>query len=160
MQFYCMQLRLPLFPVGTLMVSDCVGVYVEDGLVIYILNGMPVYQHDKDDLQGFRFFFCNLIKLGHCTRKQIRDAFHVTDDYVKRAYAKYTKEGESAFFGPENRHGYCHKLIGSTLERAQALLDGGTSQNATAKAVGVRESAIRYAIKAGYLKKNLSTNVR
>jgi len=136
------------------MVSDCVGVYVEDGLVIYILNGLPVYQHGEEDYQSFRFFFCNLIKMGHCTKKQIRVAFGVTEDYVKRAYSKYTKEGESAFFGPENRHGYCHKLIGERLEKAQAMLDAGISQNATAKAVGVAESAIRYAIKAGYLKKS------
>lgn len=148
-----MQLRLPLFPAGTLMISDIVGVYVEGELVQYILYGLPVYQHDKDDLQGFRFFFCNLIKLGHCSRRQIREAFHLTTDYVNRAYAKYTSEGEAAFFGPENRHGYCHKLIGKTLEQAQALLDAGTSQNATARAVGVGESAIRYAIKSGYLKK-------
>ena len=148
-----MQLKLPLFPSGTKLISDCVGVYGQDGIVQYIVNGLPVYAHGKDDLQAFRFFFSNLINHGLCTKVQIRKAFCVTEDYVNRAYRLYKTAGEAAFFTPEIRHGYCYKLIGDNLLKAQQLLDEGRSQNATAKAVGVSESAIRYSINAGYLKK-------
>jgi hypothetical protein len=150
-----MQLRLPIFPSGTKLISDCVGVYEQDGIVQYIVNGLPVYAHGKDDLQAFRFFFCNLISRGLCSKVQIRKAFCITEDYVNRACRLYKTEGEAGFFKPENRHGYCHKLIGDTLKKAQQLLEEGLSQNATAKAVGVGESAIRYSIKAGYLKKRI-----
>ncbi len=50
-----MQLQFPLFPKGAKMISDCVGVYEQDGLVQYIINGLPVYSHAKDDMNAFRF---------------------------------------------------------------------------------------------------------
>jgi hypothetical protein len=149
-----MQLQLPLFPSGTKLVSPCVGVYEQDGLVQYIVNGLPVYAHGKDDLQAFRFFVSNLISHGLCTKTEVRKAFCITEDYVSRAYRLFKTEGESGFFKPENRHGYCYKLVGDNLVRAQQLLDEGRNQSATAVAVGVSESAIRYAIKMGHLKKN------
>ena len=148
-----MQLQLPLFPSGTKLISPCVGVYKQDGLVQYIVNGLPVYAHGKDDLQAFRFFFSNLISHGLCTKTEVRKAFCITEDYVNRAYRLFKNEGEAGFFKPENRHGYCYKLVGDNLVKAQQLLDEGRNQSATAAAVGVSESAIRYAIKMGYLEK-------
>lgn len=148
-----MQLQLPIFPSGTKFISSCVGVYEQGSHVQYIVNGLPVYAHGKDDLQAFRFFFSNLISHGLCTKAEVRKAFCITDDYVNRSYRLFKAEGEAGFFKPENRHGYCYKLIGDNLARTQQLLDDGLNQSATAAAVGVSESAIRYAIKMGYLKK-------
>lgn len=148
-----MQLQLPIFPSGSKMISDCVGFYEQNGIVQYIVNGLPVYVHGKDDLQAFRFFFSNLIHQGLCTQREVRKAFCITSDYVSRAYLVYKKEGEAGFFKPENRHGYCYKLIGDTVVKAQKLLDEGHSQSSAGRAVGVSESAIRYAIKTGHLKK-------
>ncbi len=148
-----MQLQLPIFPAGSKMISHCVGVYEQSGLVQYIVNGLPVYAHGSEDLQSFRFFFSNLISQGLCTQGEVRKAFSITTDYVSRAYRLYKKEGGAGFFKPENRHGYCYKLIGANLAKAQGLLDEGRNQSATALAVGVSESAIRYAIKTGNLKK-------
>lgn len=136
------------------MVSNCVGVYERTGMVQYIVNGMPVYSHTKEDYQAFRFIFCTLIRQGLCKKVEIQKAFHVTIDYINRAYRTYEKEGEAGFFKPENRHGYCYKLIGERLEKAQCLLDSGKSNSATAREVQVAESAIRYAISKGYLKKS------
>jgi hypothetical protein len=48
-----MQLQLPIFPAETTLVSNCVGVYEPNGLVQYIVNGMPVYRHSKEDYQAF-----------------------------------------------------------------------------------------------------------
>ena len=65
MYFWVMQLLLPLFPLECKMISSCVGVYEKDGLVQYIVNGLPVFSHGKDDLQGFRFITSNFIRQGH-----------------------------------------------------------------------------------------------
>jgi len=157
--FAVMQLQLPIFPRDATLISDCVGMYERDGLVQYIVNGMPIYCHGKEDYQGFRFIFCNLIRQGLCRKTEIHKAFHVTIDYINRAWLTYEKEGEAGFFKPENRHGYCYKLIGERLEKAQLLLDSGKSNSATAREVGVAESAIRYSIKKGYLKKKKSESV-
>lgn len=46
-----------------------------------------------------------------------------------------------------------HKLTGERLERAQALLDEGASNQRVAKAVGVTRGAIQYALRTGRLKR-------
>ena len=59
-----MQIQLPLFPRGTKYISEYLGVYEQDGIVQYIANGLPVYEHPKDDLKAFRFITSNFIHLG------------------------------------------------------------------------------------------------
>ena len=44
------------------MISDCLGVYEKDSIVQYIANGLPIYSHDVEDLQSFRFITSNFIK--------------------------------------------------------------------------------------------------
>jgi hypothetical protein len=56
-----MQLQLPIFLAETTLASNCVGVYERNGLVQYIVNGMPVYSHSKEDFQAFRFIFAILL---------------------------------------------------------------------------------------------------
>ena len=150
-----MQMLLPLFTQDVTLINHRLGVFEKEGIVYYLLGGLPIYSHGKDDLQSFRFFISNLIHQGLCRKSEIRDAFHITIDYVNRSYRLYNKEGEAGFFKPENRHGYCYKLIGEKLETAQRCLDEGKSNSATAREVNVVESAIRYAIKQGRLKKKL-----
>lgn len=149
-----MQLTLPLFSSDVTLISPNVGFYCSDGIVYYLINGLPVYSHKESDIQAFRFFTSNLVSKNLCKRTEIKRAFHITIDQVNRACKIFESEGESGFFKPENRHGHCHKLIGENLARAQGLLDAGQSNVAIGKACNVVESAVRYAIKKGYLKKN------
>jgi len=58
------------------------------------------------------------------------------------------------FFNRKETRGQCHKFTPEKIEEAQRLLDLGRSQYGTAKAIDVSESAIRYHIKAGTLKKS------
>ncbi|MGH7238455.1 MAG: hypothetical protein ACREHG_00155 [Candidatus Saccharimonadales bacterium] len=150
-----MQLTLPIFPVGTKLISASVGVYEKDGVVQYIINGMPVFNHAKEDHQAFRYFTSNLIDQGLCRKVDIKNCFGVSEDSVTRNYKKFKEERESGFFGSDNRHGTCHKIIGERRERIQAMLDKGQSVNSIAKKESVAEGSIRYAIRKGYLKKTL-----
>ncbi len=79
--------------------------------------------------------------------------FHITEDVVYRAYRKFVEEGEVGFLGPDGRKGTAHKISGERRERIQAKLDKGMSVNRAAKEEGITESALRQAIKQGYLKK-------
>ena len=90
-----MQLQLPLFPSGTTLISDCLGVYEQEGLVQYIVNGLPVYAHPKDDLKAFRYITSNFIHQGLCRKTEIEKCFHVSEDSVQRAYKKFVEKGES-----------------------------------------------------------------
>lgn len=150
-----MQLQLPIFPTEGKFITESVGVYEKDGLVQYIVNGLPIYAHANDDLNAFRFFTSNLIHRGLCRKVDIERCFHVSEDTVARSYKKFVEQGESAFFGRDKRKGTAHKIIGERKDNIQRKLDKGQSVNSIAKEEGVLESTIRYSINQGYLKKKL-----
>lgn len=150
-----MQLLLPIFPPDTTLINANVGVYERDGLVQYLINGLPVYSHAKDNNDAFRYITSNFIHQGLCRNVDIERAFGVSEDSVSRALKKFETKGEAGFFGPDARHGKAHKIVGGKRERIQAKLDKGQSNYSIAKEEGVRESAIRYGIKQGYLKKRV-----
>jgi transposase len=148
-----MQLQLPIFPVTTKMLNDTWGVFEKDDMVYYLHNGMPVYIHAKDDLNNFRFITANLIHVHACSPSQLSKVFGVNKINFER-YVKRLKEGGTeAFFNAEDNRGKCYKMLEDKLKKAQELLDKGYSQLKTAKEIGVSESAIRYHLRAGNLKK-------
>jgi hypothetical protein len=112
-----------------------------------------VYCHSKDDYNAFRFITSNFIYQKICRKVDIERFFNVSEDSVSRAYKKFVKKGESGFFGADARQGKAHKIVGGRKDRIQEKLNNGQSVNSIAKEEGLRESAIRYAIKQGYLKK-------
>jgi hypothetical protein len=150
-----MQLLLPIFPSEATLLNANVGVYEREGIVQYLVNGLPVYSHAKDDNDAFRFITSNFISQGLCRKVDVERAFGVSEDSVSRAYNKYLKKGEAGFFGPDARHGKAHKITGARRERIQSKLDKGQSAYSIAKEEGIGESSIRYGIKQGYLKKRL-----
>lgn len=150
-----MQLLLPIFPKEARLISERLGVYEHDGLVQYIVNGLPVYCHSKEDLNAFRFITSNFIHQGLCRKVDVVNGFGVSEDTVGRAYKKFVEQGETGFFGDDARKGTAHKIIGERRQRIQSKLDKGQSNYSIAKEEGIRESAIRYGIKQGYLKKRV-----
>lgn len=150
-----MQLNLPVYPTESTMISAHLGVYEKGGIVQYIANGLPIHSHKKDDLNTFRYITSNFIVQGLCKKRQVVRCFQVSESSVHRWYKKLVEEGESAFYSPDSRHGRPHKIIGALRTRIQNKLDKGQSVNSIAKEEGIRESAIRYQIKQGFLKKSL-----
>lgn len=146
-----MQLLLPIFPKDTRMVSDQLGVYLKEGLVQYIVNGLPVYCHPESDLNSFRYITSNFIHQGLCRKVDVQRAFKVSEDSVSRSCKKFEEKGAVGFFGTDARKGKAHKLTGELRNRVQSKLDKGQSNYSIAKEEGVAESAIRYGIKQGYL---------
>lgn len=149
-----MQLRLPIFPKEARLINNHLGVFEHDGFIQYLLNGMPVYCHSQDDLNAFRFITSNFIHQGLCRKVEVERFFGVSADAVNRYHQKFVKKGEAGFFGEDTRCGKAHKIIGKCRQQIQAKLDKGQSVNSIAKEEGVRESAIRYGVKQGYLKKS------
>lgn len=150
-----MQLRLPLFPKDAALISDCLGVYEKEGVVQYILNGIPVYSHRVNDYNSFRYITSNFIVQGNCLKSEVERCFHVSPESVTKWHKKFVEVGGAAFFGDDARKGgKSHKIIGDVRLRIQSKLDKGQSNLSIAKEEGLTESAIRYAIKMGYLKKS------
>jgi len=149
------QLLLPLFPVDTKMLTPVLGVREFDGYVHYLLGGLPIYSHSKEDHLRFRYITSHLALQGLCKNQDIVDLFHVSADSVRRWKKKLSEEGESVFFGGgDGRHGHSSKLFPSVLERIQSEMDKGKSVSSIAKKEGISEGSIRYWIKQGKLKKN------
>jgi hypothetical protein len=151
-----MQMILPLFPVETTMINRLLGTLTKDGIVTYLLNGMPIFSHAINDYKGFRYITSKLIFQGLCKMVEVSDCFHVSYDSVKRYVKKPEEGGEEGFFARDNRQGSCYKLLPAVIERIQQYLDEGKNNCEIARLSGVTEGAIRYAINKGKLKKNPS----
>jgi len=148
-----MQTILPIFPDETKMVNFQVGFKQMDDFVHYFVNGMPVYCHEAGDMNGYRFVLATLVNNKFCSIKELSEALGVHKKNVER-YAKSLRDhGMAYFFNRKETRGQCHKFTPEKIDEAQKLLDLGYSQQGTAKTIGVSESAIRYHIKAGALKK-------
>ena len=155
MHYICiMQLQFPFYPKEARLINPHVGVYERGDFVQYIVNGMPIFSHGKEDINLFRYITSNLISQGLCRKVEIVRTFGVSEDSVSRAYKKFKERGADGFFGTEARHGHAHKILGERKVRILRKIDKGQSVNSIAIEEGVGESSIRYAIKQGYLKKN------
>jgi len=136
------------------MLTPVIGVREIDGFVQYLLSGLPIYSHGKEDHLRFRYITSHLTLQGLCKNQDIVDLFHVSHDSVRRWKKKLSEAGESVFFGgSDGRHGHSSKLFPLVLERIQSEIDTGKSVYSIAKKEGVSEGSIRYWIKQGQLKK-------
>ena len=147
------QLLLPLFSHDTTMITSILGYREQDGIVYYLLSGLPIFTHESDNHNKFRYITSNLILQGLCSNQDIVDAFQVSTDSVRRWKRALDIKGEKAFFNDDPRQGSSHKLLPVVLERIQIKLNKGESVNSIAKVEGVSEGTIRHAIKQGKLKK-------
>ena len=148
-----MQQILPIFPDAIRMINYQVGFKQIDDFVHYFVNGMPVYCHEKEDNNGYRFVLATLVNHNFCSIKEISEALGVPRKNIER-YAKALREkGMAHFFNRKETRGQCYKLTPEKIKDAQEFLDNGYSQQGTAKTIGVSESAIRYHLKSGRLKK-------
>jgi len=148
-----MQMQLPLFPKTSRLINSMTAVEERDGMVYYHHTGSVIYCHEKNDIQGYRYITANLVVSGLCRPKEIADVLGVGNRNIQR-YAKALREkGSRWFFGRQERRGSCHKMSSEVMDQAQRYLDGFYGVADTAKLLGVSESAIRYHIKKGRLKK-------
>ena len=150
-----MQMLLPIFPVGTQMITSTLGVCKRDEVVTYLHCGMPVYTHLESDLRSFRFITSKFIVQKLCRMIDVSNCFHVSYDSVKRYVRRLEDCGDRGFFTKEKQNGgSCYKLLPDVVQRIQGYIDTGKNNCEIARLEKVSEGAIRYAIKNGTLKKS------
>ena len=93
-----MQLLLPIFPLEARLINPIVGVYEKESIVNYILTGIPLHHHHKDDLQNFRWITAKLVVQNICKQTEIAKFFGVSEDSVFRSVKRLREKGESDFF--------------------------------------------------------------
>jgi len=148
-----MQMQLPIFPKDTKLINACVGIFERDDFVYYLHNGSPVFCHQKDDMNNYRYITANLITTGLCRCTEVAQALGVSSRNIER-YAKALREkGSEYFFNREEKRGSGYKVRDEDLAHAQQLIDEFYSVSDVARLIGVTEGALRYHIKKGAIKK-------
>jgi predicted transcriptional regulator len=151
-----MQMQLPLFPETTKLINGSVGFFKKDEFIYYLHNGSPIFCHHEDSLNNYRYILANLVVSKLCHSSEISKALGINQRNVDRYAQKLREQGMESFFNQEDHRGESHKMTEPVLMQAQQLLDRGTSQLKTAKELGVSECCIRYHLRDGTLKKNVS----
>lgn len=150
-----MQLMLPIFPVGTEMITATLGVGKKDGVVTYLHCGMPIFTHLESDHRSFRFITSKFVVQKLCRMVDVSTCFHVSYDSVKRYVRRLEECGDKGFFTKEKQNGGSrYKLLPDVVRRMQGYLDDGKNNCEIARLEHVTEGAVRHAIKTGLLKKS------
>lgn len=145
------QVQLPIFPAGSVAITEELAVEQRAGQVVYLNGHLPVFSHEAEDLASFRLFTTQLIINGTATQGQIVQAFGVPLTTVKRCVKRYRQRGAEAFFKPPaKRQG--SRLTAERLVQAQGLLDQGWSVPRISAELGVLATTLHKAIDDGRLK--------
>jgi transposase-like protein len=141
------QLQLPIFPASTTLITPEIACECREGKA-YIHGHLPVFEHAAGDLAAFRYFTSQLVVNGTVGQADIARAFPVPKVTVKRYVKRFRAGSGKAFFTPPRRRS-ASVLKDEVKQKAQALLDEGTSVPEVAKAVGVLPNTLHKAIRAG-----------
>jgi transposase-like protein len=144
------QIQLPIFPTDSVHITPELAFKNESGKIFYFNGSMPVFSHDKDDIQAFRMITSQFYVNGNATQSQIARAFGVTLVSVKRAVKTYRTDGISGFYSPKKTRGAA-VLTDSVLQDVQARLDSGISVPDIATEFGLKKNTLSKAIGAGRL---------
>ena len=87
------QLQLPIFPNGLTPINNLIGFEKKEGRVYYFHGILPVFSHEEDDIESFRFITSQLVVSGNVKQIQISKAFGIPYVNVKRS-VKILKEGK------------------------------------------------------------------
>jgi len=149
-----MQTQLPLFSENTKMINHTLGFFKKDNFVYYLHNGNPIYCHHEDEKTSYRYILGSMTFNGLCTCSELSKALGINVKNVQRYKKAIEEKGASWFFNREDNRGQCYKFTKAKLAEAQDMLSNNYSSYSIAKKLDVSESAVRYHIQKGNLKKN------
>jgi hypothetical protein len=97
------QVQMPLFPQGTMLITEELAFARQGDQVVYFNGHLPVFTHAASDLASFRLFTTQLIINGTASQGDIVRAFGVPITTVKRCCKRYRERGAAAFYQPAQR---------------------------------------------------------
>jgi len=151
-----MQIQLPFFPLSVRYFNEQAGVFEKDNFVYYMHNGSPLFCHDKEDRKSYRYITANLVQINLCTPSEIARIFGVSIRSIQLNAKALREKGPEWFFNRQETRGEAYKFTEEIAEETQKLLDEGVSKRQISRKLGISDSAIRYHLKKGKLKKNRS----
>ena len=139
-----MQLQLPFFPEHTKYINSRLGLFEKEGYVYYLHNGSPIYCHEKEDRNSYRFIVGNLIHNKLCTISEFHSSIGEARKNIERYAKTFREKGAEYFFSRKETRGRCHKVTETFMAEIQSKLDEGMSLYGISKVCGITEAAIRY----------------
>lgn len=152
-----MQIQLPFFPETVRLFNPHVGVFRHDGFVYYMHNGSYLFCHSVNDRTSYRYITANLVQTNLCSPSEIARVFGVSARSIQLNAKALREKGPSWFFNRVETRGKCYKFDREKFAEAQGMIDSGKSLSETARRLEVSDSALRYQIQNGKLKKNQSS---
>jgi len=147
------QRQLPMFPVGSILVTHDLAVEKRDGKITYFYGTLPVFTHDENDDASFQMITAQFYTNGYVKQMDIVRAFGVTPINVKRAVKRYQEQGVQGFYAPKSTRGAA-VLTDDVLQIAQQLLSEGQEPCDVADQLNIKRDTFSKAIRAGRLHKN------
>lgn len=146
------QIQLPLFSPELTEINKRLSFQKREGKIYYFHYLTPLFSHEEEDLQSFRFFTSQLVINGSVKEIEISRAFGVPYITVKRSVKRLKEEGAVGFF--KKRKGRtAHILTEEIMEKAQNLLNKENKPAEVARKLDLKANTIRKAIQSGRLKK-------
>jgi transposase len=145
------QVQLPIFPSGIKYINANIGVITQEDIVYYFNASMPIYKHHKDDYQSFRFITSQMIELGNARQLEVKAAFEVSIESVKRWTKVYREKGADGFFGKKKVTRRGRVLSDQMIIDAQHMLNGLKTPKQIEEELGVKRDTLNKAIRAGRL---------
>jgi transposase-like protein len=139
------QVQLPIFPDGTTEININLAFKKEGNSITYFNGMMPVFVHDKNDLNTFRMITSQFYVNGNATQAKICRAFGIPSITVKRAVKKYREFGPSGFYQQKKTRGST-VLTPEVLEQVQNLLDEGEDLTKIAYTLDIKRNTLNKAI--------------
>jgi len=147
-----LQAQLGFLPEGAVIVGKNLAVVRQHGRVEFSNASGPIYSCAEDDRLGLRLAQGMFSELELAGATALARALEVDQSTVHRNRAAYRSGGVEALKEERGRRGG-YKLTDDKRAQAQRLLDEGRSLRAVARAVGVSEGTVRYALRQGELRR-------
>ncbi|MCP4342003.1 MAG: helix-turn-helix domain-containing protein [Desulfobulbaceae bacterium] len=146
------QIQLPIFPTGSTHITSTLAFAREGNQITYFNGSMPVFSHDKNDLDSFKMITAQFYLNGNAKQAEIARAFGVSKISIKRAVKRYQESGPKGFYAPRKTRG-ASVLTPTVLVQAQQLLDDEVEPCDVADQLNIKRDTLGKAILAGRLYK-------
>lgn len=141
-----MQTLFPVYPVGTKMINSKIGIQIIEGKALYFNTDGPIYQHDKDDYQSFRYITSQMIELKTLRQIEVITFFKVSKESVIRWSRTYRQKGAKGFFGTRKVEKRGNVLTDEVLPKVQEYLNQGKSLKDIGEELSIKPDTIQKAI--------------
>jgi len=146
-----MQTLFPVYPDGVKMINSTIGVRTVGNNVQYFNSGGPIYIHDQDDYQNFRFITSQMIALNTVRQIEVINFFKVSKESVIRWSKTYHKYGAKGFFGTKKVKKRGNVLTGDMLVKVQEYLNQGNPLTEIGEMLSIKPGTIQKGIQSGRL---------